>query len=88
MSDRAERVMNENRDAAQQMVTALLHGDRSLASDIAQEAFDPLTLALVLADFGAYIHDRWSQALGLDRSEAWQTLMADIEEWRVGRATS
>lgn len=73
------------RDAAQQMVTACLHDDRSLASDIAQGYPDPLILALVLADLTAYTHDRWCRALGTPemRAEGWQALMADVEEWRT-----
>lgn len=71
------------RDAAQQIVTACLHGDRSTAVDIATEYPDGTVLALVLADLVAYTHHRWSEALGIPRSEAWTELMADVEEWRV-----
>jgi hypothetical protein len=75
------------RDAAQQMVTACLHGDRDTAASIAQDYPEPLILALVLADLTAYTHTRWCQALGTPemRAEGWQALMADVEEWRAGR---
>lgn len=74
-------------DAAQQMVTACLHGDRSLTVDIAESYPDPLLLALVLADLTAYTHTRWCRALGSPemRAEGWQALMADVEEWRAGQ---
>ena len=72
-------------DTAQQMVTALLHGDRDLGREIAAGYPDPLVLALVLGDLVAYTHDSWSRAIGADRNEGWAHLMADIEEWRAER---
>lgn len=75
-----------SKDAAQQMVTALLHGDRTLAADIAVEHPDELALALVLGDLCAYVHKRWCNATGLTSAEAgesWVELMADVEEWRA-----
>lgn len=74
------------RDAAQQVVTALIHGDRDEAFTIAQEFDDTLVLALVLGDLCAYVHYRWSRALSFDadqRSAAWASLLADVEEWRL-----
>jgi hypothetical protein len=72
------------RDAAQQVVTALIHRDGGLAGELAKAFPDPLILALVLADLTAHVHHRWSAAIGADPAEGWQMLMADIEEWRTG----
>jgi hypothetical protein len=76
----------EARDTAQQVVSSLIYGNRHEAVDIAAGYRDPLVLALVLADLTAYVHYRWSRATGLDgdgRAEAWVSLLADIEEWRL-----
>lgn len=76
-------------DTAQQIVTALLNGDRDTADDLAEQFPDPLTLALVLADLTAYVHHVWCEAAGLDRHEAWQFIMGQVEQWRAdtGRTT-
>jgi hypothetical protein len=74
------------RDTAQQMVTALLAGDRDLCADIAEEYPMPLVLALVLADLCAFVHVNWTEGTGTgaeNRLEEWQALMQGIEEWRV-----
>lgn len=74
------------RDAAQQVVTACIHGDRSSAVDIAQEYPDQLVLALVLADLVAFVHHKWGRAVGFDQAqirEGWAELMADVEGWRA-----
>lgn len=84
----AELTIDTARDAAQQMVTACLHTERSTVIEIAQDYPDHLVLSLVLADLVAYVHHRWSNALGIDRSTAWAELMADVEEWRIERRTS
>lgn len=85
MSDTTTRLAAA-KDTAQQAVTALLHGDRSLAGDLITGPDDLLALTLVLADLTAYTHVTWTRALGGDTSEAregWASLMADIEEWRA-----
>lgn len=84
MADVEERI-DAGRDAAQQAVTAALHGDRDIASDIVREHPDLLTLALVLVDLVAYVHTSWAWATGMSmesRNESWAELMADVEEWR------
>lgn len=76
------------RDAAQQAVTACLHGDRDTAVQIVQDYPDGTILALVLADLVAYTHHNWGRTLGMDGDairESWAELMADVEEWRAGR---
>jgi hypothetical protein len=70
-------------DTAQQVVTALLNEDRDLAGDLAEAFPDPLALALVLADLTAYIHHAWAAAAGIDRTEAWQFILGQVEHWRV-----
>ena len=79
------------RDTAQQLVTLLLHGERHEAVDLANEYADHLVLSLVLADLVAYVHDRWAKACDFttaDRNEAWRSLLADVEEWRLTKEAS
>ena len=72
------------RDTAQQMVTCLLAGDRPQAVTILDSSSVPHeVMALVMADLVAYTHHRWARSLGIDRAEAWQELMLDVEAWRV-----
>lgn len=79
----------DGRDAAQQIVTALLHGDRTTAGDIAatwDETNPPIILSMVLADLCAYVHCRWTRAVGMsieDGLTGWAEMMTDIEEWRA-----
>lgn len=79
-------VIDTCRDAAQQAVTAVLHGDRDEAVRIVTGHDDPLLVALVLVDLAAYIHHRWARATGIDhdgRTDAWAALLLDIESWRA-----
>lgn len=81
----------EARDAAQQIVTLLMHGDRHEAIDLAMEHEDHLVLAITLADLAAYIHYRWGRALDMDgptRLGAWQSMLADVAEWRLTKEAS
>ena len=73
------------RDAAQQMVSSVLLGDTDTAGDIAGESTDPETLALILSELTAYVHHRWSCALGVDQHQVWAELMVDIEARRARR---
>lgn len=87
MSADVPLMLDMARDTAQATVTALLHGDRELAQEIASGYPDAFVLALVLADLVAYTHDRWSRAIGADtagRNDSWAALLQDIEEWRAG----
>jgi hypothetical protein len=79
------------RDTAQQVVTLLVHGERHEAVDIAAEYDDHLVLSLVLADLVAYVHYRWSRACDMDHQQkvdAWRSLLADVEEWRLTKEAS
>jgi hypothetical protein len=76
-------MVDRARDAAQQIVTAFLHGDRERGVDIAVEFPSEIVLALMLADLVAYVHHTWSVELGVNRSEAWVRLLADLEAWRA-----
>lgn len=83
--------LDRARDTAQQVVTALLHGDRHLAGQIVEEYPAPLILALVLADLVAHTHHSWARATGMaieQRNQSWAELMADIEEWRSEQGAS
>ena len=73
------------RDAAQQMVSSVLLGDTDTAGDIAGESAHPRTLALILAELTAYVHNRWSCATGVDQRQVWAELMVDVETWRARR---
>lgn len=80
--------MDDARDAAQQVVTACLQGDRSTAVKIAQEYPDGTVLALVLADLVAHVHCRWGNTVGFSSQQtrdAWKELLLDVEEWRLSR---
>lgn len=80
--------LNTARDAAQQAVTAVLHDERALASDIVVDHPEPLELALVLVDLVAHVHCRWAAAISMDdqqAQQAWTELMADVEQWRTLR---
>jgi hypothetical protein len=88
MSDKA--TMNETMDVAQAMVTAILHGDRHTAVELAASAENDLLLALVLADLAAYVHVSWAQVLGCDadaRNRGWTAIMADVVIMREARTT-
>jgi len=88
MTAHVDATINAARDAAQQMVTACMHGHRVIAADIATEFPDHLVLALVLADLCAYTNHAWGSAVAMDPDEVragWREMMADIEEWRSSR---
>lgn len=75
--------------AAQQVVTACLHGDRHTALNVAKDYPNPLVLALVLADLVAFTHSQWAvHVLDMtieERNTAWEKLMLDVAEWSEAR---
>lgn len=86
--------INEAKDVAQQVVTLILHGDRSGASDLVLEFDHPPLLALVLADLLTYVHHSWftvcatragitTPATPQDLVEQWQAILLDIAERRA-----
>lgn len=80
----------EARDTAQQVVTLFLNDQRHEAVDLVDEFPCQMLLSIALADMVAYVHDRWSKACDMDleqRAGAWQSLMADIAEWRLTKET-
>lgn len=85
MSTSEER-WDAGRDTAQQILTALVNGDRSTAGDLAAEwedTYPPIILSMVLADLCAYVHIRWATAVGMSSVESWTELMTDVEGWRA-----
>lgn len=77
--------IDDARDAAQQAVTACVHGERPLGVDIIAGYPDHQVLALVLADLVAHVHHRWAATHGVNHLDAWKLLLADIEQWRTAR---
>lgn len=79
-------IFESAKDSAQQMMTALLAGDRDLAGDIAEEfpAEHQIALSLVLADLCAAVHKTWCTTFCDDTVvlDTWQAMMMDIEVWR------
>lgn len=81
-------VFEPYREIAQQIVSALVHGDRNAAADLATEAFAenslifPDVLVLVVADLLVMTHKSWAIAVHVDPVLAWQTLMVGVEEWK------
>jgi hypothetical protein len=83
-----DQAIDGARDAAQQVVTALVYNDRALAAKIAEGYPDPLILALVLADLTAHVHHLWADTVGAPPVDGWQTIMVGIEDWRTGRGAT
>lgn len=83
MTDRGKAI-SQSRDAAQQIVTALLGGDQNLAKDIIIDFDHMHLLAMVLADLTAGVHMAWCRTtVGEQYVElAWQNLLLDIAEYR------
>lgn len=85
----ARALFDDAAGTAQQIVTALLHGDRDTAGDLVENLVDDgrkhLAATLALAELVAYTHVRWAESIGAEPTEAWAALMVDTEEWRGAR---
>jgi hypothetical protein len=85
MSDLTGPRWDAARDAAQQAVTAAIHGDRDLASRIVTGfEGEPLALALTLVDLVAFVNYQWADSVGVNPAAGWQVLMAGVEATRSG----
>ena len=79
-------LLDPHRDMAQQLVSAVLAGDRDLAVTLVADHPHPRVLALVLADLCAHVHHSRAEAVDFPedrRIEAWQWLLLDVESWRA-----
>lgn len=89
-SPRVPPELHPYQDASLQITTALIHGDRDLAFEIAEEAVNPKLLAVIIADLAVHIHVKWCASAGITSDEVvlgvWRQLVNDVAEWREGSA--
>jgi hypothetical protein len=74
--------------AAQQAVTAAIHGDYSTVRDIVHEYPTHEALAFALLGLVVRTHNHWANLYGLgddDRKAAWAEIAGEVEIWRSGK---
>lgn len=74
------------RDTAQQAVTLIVHGDHAAAAVLIVEHPDPVSVAMILAELCAHIHDIWAVHAHRDKVTEWARIATTLEAVRVAQA--